>query len=151
MLRTSAPLIGALDLMSLTTALLATAIGSAAPAVQLSCPEHVETIQQAVTVPGGWQTSQDRTMSEVGQLPRTTMGFSDGPPQERATLAPSASLRKANGVRVNRWSLQHSEGVWFVCSYSQTTIQLSKPLPAGLSNCFIEVHPVKGPTRAWCK
>jgi hypothetical protein len=129
---------------------LATAMNSTTH-IELSCPEYVETVQQALAVPGGWQTSQDHSMSESGRLPRTTMGFSDGPPQERATLAPSGSSRKASGIRVNHWSLQRSEAVWFVCSYNQTTIQLSKPLPAGLGKCFIEVHPVKGPTRAWCE
>ncbi len=133
--------------------LLATVAGSVAPAVALSCPEHVETKQELVTSRNGWQVSQDRSLSVDGKLRRTIMGFSDGPPQDRAILAPSGSSRSPTGkdARVNRWSLKRSEGVWFVCSYSQTTIQLSKPLPAGLSRCFIEVHPVNGATRAWCE
>lgn len=140
--------------MSIVTALLfATAASSAAPVVSLSCPEHIETKQQLMTPLDGWQATQDQTRSVGGKLGRTIMGFSDGHPEDRAILAPAGSSRSRQhkGMRANRWPLERSEDVWFVCSYNQTTIQLSKPLPAGLRQCFIGVDPVKGPTHAWCE
>jgi hypothetical protein len=119
--------------------------------IDLSCPESVETLQVLTRPVDGWEVSTDRTSSTDGKLLATTMAFSFGPPEGMAILAPSASRRshESASMFVNTWSFEASEQVWFVCSYQQTTIELSKQLSPGLRECSIEYRHDR-PVRAWC-
>lgn len=77
-------------------------------------------------------------------------GLTDGPPDKLLLLVPSSTVKNKRGL-LSTWVLGKSEEVWLVCGYQNTTIQLSKPLPAGLAKCFVQTNNEDGGSTVWCE
>ena len=131
------------------TTLLLIAAQSASAALPLSCPDHITTQQTLTSPAAGWQTSNNTFSVTDQKLHGTVYGFSDGPPEEMALLAPDSTLKNKGGL-LSTWMLDKSEQTWLICGYDFTTIQLSKRLPAKLKKCFVQTDK-DGNTSAWCK
>ena len=126
---------------------------ASAATITLTCPDNIQTKQTLITPVPGWHISVDRSTTVDGKLHGGVIGFSDGPPEQLATLAPdSTTPSKTDKDRfVNRWTFGESEKSWQICTYTGTLIQLSKPLPARITSCSIEYEHSADPVRAWCE
>jgi hypothetical protein len=95
------------------------------------------------TVPAGFTAYADENppttdLSSVMTLELRQIQFSDGPPSEQAWLAPDRDERTWQG-----WHFEPSPGkqIWFSCSYSDSKLLLSAPLPADLKYCKVTHDP----------
>jgi len=99
---------------------------------EVGCPQAV-TVTQALGVPqSGWTAGLDK-------LPTEPAGVSvfEGPPEEMADLIPDDGQDAAD-TRSDIWNLPHSDrGYWLVCHYSNTTVILSRQLPATVTRCEV--------------
>ena len=96
----------------------------------VGCPMKVEVKQALAAPPSGWIAGFDK-------LPTEAAGASvfEGPPEELADLVPDDSKDGAD-TRSDIWNLPHSDrGYWLVCRYSNTTVILSRQLPAIVTRC----------------
>ena len=108
----------------------------AAPAVhaaEMACPATLPVQQQVAQKADGW-TSFD----EAGDDPHKFYfaEFSDGPPQQWARLVPTASAA-AQRDRVLVYEFGPRQQPWLVCSYEQTSVTLSQPLPPETRLCRV--------------
>ncbi|PHV12900.1 hypothetical protein CSQ89_03155 [Chitinimonas sp. BJB300] len=139
-----------------TVLALAVSAEVAAASLELSCPAEIETKQEIVTPPSGWRISKSSpTVLDQGTTTSKhhgeVTGFSSGPPEERAILAPDRTIKsKKERSFINVWPFSTSEENWFICSYRNSVIELSKPLPAGLKQCSIQYNNAQMVARAWC-
>ncbi|MGQ5524038.1 STY0301 family protein [Chitinimonas sp. PSY-7] len=129
-----------------------------AKTIELSCPAEIETKQEIISPPGGWDistsspTQLDTPPASTSKHRGNVTGFSSGHPKDRAILAPEkTTYSKKNRHLINIWSFSKSEEDWFICSYHNTVFELSKPLPAGLKQCRIQYNDGQTVTRAWCE
>ncbi len=61
---------------------------------------------------------------EAGPLPLTNFSLIDGPPNEKAFLAPDKTATSAGGF-TNQWSLaRNKRGYWLRCEYGSRSIDL---------------------------
>lgn len=118
--------------------------------IDLVCPDPIETRQELVTPAGDWHVARARPRARDVGDPRVSVhrgqvsGFTLGTPERRLVVAPFESTPRRNTFRFGG-----TETVWFTCSYRQTTITLSRPLPIGVDECTIETDE-RGVRRAWC-
>ena len=96
----------------------------------VGCPQAV-TVTQALAAPqSGWTAGLDK-------LPTEAAGVSvfEGPPEELADLVPDDG-KDASDARSDIWNLPQSDrGYWLVCHYANTTVILSRQLPATVTHC----------------
>jgi len=118
--------------------------------VPLSCPSHIRTNQSLASPAHEWHTSTNRFTVVDNKLRGNIYGFTLGPPEDMALLKPNSTVKNKKGL-LSTWILDHSEQVWLVCGYDLTTIQLSKPLPAGINRCFVQINNKDNSISAWCK
>jgi hypothetical protein len=132
--------------MKIFFVLLATISGNTTATVPLACPEFIATKQELTSPISGWKASSlDR------KLQGYITGFSNGDPDRQMILAPFSSKPITSGGFISTWHFSQSEDIWVMCSYEQTTIQLSKPLPSGLRTCSIKSSGAKMKKIAWCQ
>jgi hypothetical protein len=114
-------------------ALLALELLGAAPAGSLvDCPPALTLKQEAVAPPAGWSASDD------GQRHRLAgVTFFDGPPKELASLVYDDSA-SAGGEWTGIWHFgPNPRGFWIACSYSGTSVVLSRPVPKEVKVCRV--------------
>jgi hypothetical protein len=128
-----------------------------AKTIELSCPIKIETKQEIISSPKGWDISMssptqlDTSHASNSEHHGEINGFSYGHPNERAILAPDkTTYSKKDRYSTNTWLFLKSEENWFICRYNDTVFELSKPLPAGLKQCRIQYNQAITVTRAWC-
>ena len=132
----------------ITTLLLIAAQGISAT-TPLACPDHITTNQSlAVPVTAEWHVSSNKFSVIDDKLRGHVYGFSSGPPEDMALLAPDSTQKKKGGL-LSTWLLDSSEQTWLICGYDFTTIQLSKPLPRQFKKCFLQTD-MNGEASAWC-
>ncbi len=96
----------------------------------VGCPQAVTVTQVPGAPQSGWTAGLDK-------LPMEAAGVSvfEGPPEEMADLIPDDG-KDAADTRSDIWNLPHSDrGYWLVCHYSNTTVILSRQLPATVTRC----------------
>ena len=115
------------------TALLALAVLAAAPSPSLvDCPRTIAVEQKPVAPPADWSATDDGSPHRL-----TGNTFFDGPPAELASLvydeeAPTG--KEWTGV----WHFAaNPRGYWIACTYSGTSIVLSRRLPAEVKVCRV--------------
>ena len=129
------------QLLLITFGLSIALIAGTSPAetINLNCPQEIKTEQHPKTIPPGWSTSNDAgnlTLEKSHLL--TGTGFYDGPPEERALLAPTQTRKHGKNFS-NLWKLDSGAGkYWFACNYNQTTVLLTKQLPEKPLHCTAE-------------
>lgn len=114
--------------MALALASLGAQATQAGPLV-LTCPAALA-VTESAQAPAGWEAVA------AGQ-PHPFNGISlfSGHPREMASLAPDKQSRSGKQM-LSTWSLPGgSDRYWLACGYAQTTMQIAKQLPAGLSRC----------------
>ncbi len=96
----------------------------------VGCPQAV-TVTQALAMPqSGWTAGLDKLPTEVAGV-----SVFEGPPEEMADLVPDDG-KDAADTRSDIWNLPQSDrGYWLICRYSNTTVILSRQLPATVTRC----------------
>lgn len=92
------------------------------------CPSTIEVEQKVRKAPPGWTVSRNAAPARL-----TRVALYDGPPREKASLKPD----NGDTEEAPTWTLSpdNPRGYWLVCYYDDTTVALSKRLPAGISSC----------------
>lgn len=110
----------------------------------IACPATVETTQTLrVQTPPGWIQVADVADHGSSKQWKNThrlrgVGFSDGHPSNLVTLVPENSNEYGRGSKfVQRWTLIDSKGLYATCEYDQTTVELTRPIPAGYKVCEV--------------
>jgi hypothetical protein len=100
----------------------------AAPLV-LNCPATVS-VAASAQAPAGWEA-----VPSTQPLSFNNIGLFSGHPREMASLVPDTQRRSGKQL-LSAWRLPGaSERYWLACSYTQTTLQITQRLPAGLTRC----------------
>jgi hypothetical protein len=99
-------------------------------AAEIECPKTVQVRQVATEVPAGWTASQNATPVQLSYVT-----FFDGKPEEEASLVYD---RMVNGRNTNRaeWNFAPGSHIWLACSYSGTSVVLSREL-SGVTHCVV--------------
>jgi len=100
---------------------------SPAIARTLSCPETIQTTQTfSGTAPPTWRAIQDKsTGAPVSHW--SGIEFSDGPPENQASLAPDDSTTLAgNRVDIYKFPASIYKRIYLTCTYAQTSITLTQ-------------------------
>jgi hypothetical protein len=110
---------------------LATLAGGLSAADFAACPAKIEVQKQQIAkaVPG-WTAAQAND-------PRHDLWFVtmyNGEPKEMASLVPDISGKLKSG-----WTL--APGYWLECHYTQTTLVLTRAVPAGAKVCEVTYTP----------
>ena len=99
-------------------------------AEEIECPRTVQVRQIATEVPSGF------TPAVSAIAPRlSAVTFFDGKPEEEASLVYDRMTPARNGTRAY-WHFQPNSHIWLSCSYSGTSIVLSRPLP-NVNQCMV--------------
>ncbi|HTZ00438.1 MAG TPA: STY0301 family protein [Rhodocyclaceae bacterium] len=135
------PLLCALLLMSLPAV--------ASDEIEFRCPPRISAIQKLAQPVPGWRESLP---ADDGHFLALAM-FSDGAPEKQAWLVPDSEDQPKNKVSTAKWKFAASENIWLSCQYRQTTVMVSRQLPAGLKRCSIRMDPSKAieVQRVWCE
>lgn len=102
-----------------------------AQAADYICPDHVSatlTLMEPLE-PGSPWTTQSSEASGAQTLSDLTLF--DGPPEEKASLAPSAEGAEPS------WSFPapRPRQIWVACSYANTSLTLIQPLDDAITRC----------------
>ena len=104
--------------------IIAISTAASANTIELSCPAMVETKQEIIDAPSGWDVSTssptqlDKPPSSTSKHNAMRIGFSGGHPSERAILAPDREIKSKKGQYTQSiWFFSKSEENWFICSY----------------------------------
>jgi len=113
-------------------AALFVAAGSAA---ELHCPDTISAKETLVKAEQGWKESRS-------DLPIRFAGltFFDGPPEQKASLV-NDTESMVKGKRIAVWKFGPQSRIWISCSYSGSSIVLSRPLAKGTSKCTVMYIP----------
>jgi hypothetical protein len=121
-------------------ALLAITALAAAPAPSLiDCPRTLAVEQKAVSLPSGWSAADDGSPHRLAGVT-----FFDGPPAELASLKYDETA-SASGEWTGIWHFEpNPRGFWIACSFSGTSIVLSRRLPAEVKVCRVSYAKERG-------
>jgi hypothetical protein len=102
-----------------------------------ACPAKIDVRQQLATNAPGWTATQDDSPHQLAGIT-----FYDGPPQQKASLVYD-DMAKAGGKQIARWRFTPDSGrqTWIACSYSGTSLELTKSLPPNTSACEVTYDP----------
>ncbi len=102
-----------------------------------TCPAKIDVHQQLATSVSGWTPIADDSPHQLAGIT-----FFDGPPKEKASLVYD-DIKKAGGKQIATWTFSpdSSRQTWIACSYSGTSLQLTKALPAGTRSCVVTYDP----------
>jgi hypothetical protein len=113
------------------------ALADHARAVDTYCPESIAVKESVEKVPEGWKAAQ-------GDAPVQLSGvtFFSGPPEEKASLVYDSWIKR-HGLAYGVWHFQPKSGppIWMSCSYANTSVVLTKPMPAETSECRVTYDP----------
>lgn len=99
----------------------------------IQCPAAINTAQNILKKPAGWESFIDET-----NIIHSWNGITlySGHPREMASLAPDNEHTQDNKLI---WHFNHqtdTQTVWLACRYEHTSIQLIKPLPRSITTCI---------------
>jgi hypothetical protein len=118
-------------MLSRAALLLVAALGAEASGPPMDCPRTL-TVEQKAAVPVGWDAAEDGLPHRL-----TGVNFFDGPPAERASLVydeTAATAKEWTGI----WRFEaNPRGFWIACSYSGTSMVISRRLPAAVKVCRV--------------
>lgn len=98
-----------------------------------ACPAKIEVQRQQLAKPaGGWTAAQ----ANDAHHDLWFVTLYDGEPKEMASLVPDVSGRLKTS-----WTLAPARAYWLECHYTQTTIVLSRQVPAGVKLCEVTYVP----------
>jgi hypothetical protein len=99
-------------------------------AADVQCPRTVQVRQVAIEAPAGWTAAVGPATVALSHVT-----FFDGKPEEEASLVYD---RMIAGRTTNRaeWNFSPGSHIWLACSYTGTSIVLSKEL-TGVSRCVV--------------
>jgi len=125
-----------------------------AGARDLSCPETIETQQSiAGNAPANWRAAIDKA-SGAPVSHWDGVAFSDGPPENLASLVPDDSKTAAgNRVDIYKFPASVYKQIWLSCSYAQTAVILTKTPGLVGSVCrvtYVGVGDDAGPQKVEC-
>lgn len=129
-----------------------------AETIELLCETEIETLQKIVTPPNKWHVSTTSKES-VQQADSATyhtlsaISFSQGA-QTSMTILPPARTTISKSKKqsfVSTWEFEPSQDIYYVCSYWDTAIQLSKALPKKATTCYLEGKRNGSAINAWCE
>jgi hypothetical protein len=122
-------------LTSAVLTLLLCEFGMAADATL--CPSTIRVRTELVAPVTGWTPMQNDTPVQLAGIT-----FYDGPPAEKASLAYD-QMTKAGRKQIASWRLPADAGraTWVSCSYSGTTIELTRSLPPKTTACQVTYDP----------
>jgi hypothetical protein len=109
----------------------------------LLCPETVQVRQSSAPALQGWSVSYSEAPNRLEMVT-----FFNGPPEEQASLVYDR-WTDGKGISTATWSLpRDARGYWVRCSYSGTSVELSKRLAPEISSCQViyqrQAHGVAG-------
>ena len=102
------------------------------------CPSEISVASTVNTVPNGWQLRGSSPGLVVHQLTGAT--FSDGDPEEKAFLKPHEMSSDTAGRRhkqTYRFTARYPDGIWLICTYQGTTVNLTKRLSDTPRQCSV--------------
>jgi len=99
-------------------------------AQEIQCPPTVEVRQVATEVPPGFTPAVSATPPRLAAV-----AFFDGNPEEEASLVYDRLTPGRHGSRAY-WTFQPNAHIWLSCSYTGTSIVLSRPLP-NVTRCMV--------------
>ncbi len=143
----------------LIAVILAASAVDAGHRLDLICPPYIETQQHLVTESSGWHVSYllpNRPSSHGPVITKHALigsNFSIGPPERLMLLAPAQSYPKKTNplIQVNRFGVSGESRLMHICSYVNTKIQISQPVPISHGDCFMEYDTQMSTSIAWCK
>jgi hypothetical protein len=108
-----------------------------APAADTYCPNSIAVKQSIEEVPEGW-----KAVEGGARLQLSGITFFSGPPQEKASLAYDSWVKR-KGLAYGVWHFEPKSGrrIWLSCSYANTSVVLTKPMPAETSECRVTYDP----------
>jgi hypothetical protein len=115
-------------------------LAGAARADDFSCPAEIQTEQSAPKPPQGWTAFVDKVNARHWLM---DVGFYDGPPVEMVGLKQESE----DDTLPATWTFEpRKEGrhIWQVCTYGDTSVMLSRPLPDGIKTCRATYEYQKG-------
>ena len=103
---------------------------SGSGANDFACPADIQVEEHVPAPPSGWTAFSNDAQ---GRHLRVAVGFYDGPPEERASLKQDSEDETGPAV----WTFARTPGraIWQVCTYSDTPLRLSRPLPDSIQSC----------------
>ncbi|KFN20726.1 STY0301 family protein [Aeromonas bestiarum] len=106
--------------------------------LQFDCPPGIETRQQLLTTPEGWQGLSRDPEGKPGQTLShrlANLALFDGEPGELVQLKPD----NGDSDEIHYWSLLGSSlrPLYLVCHYQDTALTLQQALPLGISYCRV--------------
>src|SRR5688572_1934526 len=113
------------------TVLLAVAALAAVPSI-VDCPRTVAIEQKPTAPPAGWNAADDGSPHRLASVT-----FYDGPLAERASLVYDEEV-SAGKEWTGVWHFEpNPRGFWIACTYSGTSIVLSRRLPVEVKVCRV--------------
>lgn len=96
----------------------------------IACPASIKTTQSLQQPIHGWDGFLD-DLNAVHTFNR--ISFYADHPKEHASLSPDSERSKNHTLT---WTFG-KETIWLACEYSNTLMQLTKPLPTGTKQCRV--------------
>ena len=105
------------------------------------CPATVDVQAQKLvkSIPGWTETSNQMTYDNNRQHVLWFVVMYDGEPKEKASLVPDIDQRLRFG-----WTFaRQTRPYWIECHYTRTTVVLSRPIPASVKSCVVNINPAE--------
>lgn len=107
--------------------------GAVTGELRIDCPESIAAVESLDGAGEAWRVETD--LGKRGKFLDSISVFS-GPPAEMASLVPDrSSERKQRRISAWEFSAQSSEAYWVACTYTNSTLQLTRQLPSGVRRC----------------
>ncbi|MGF1689603.1 hypothetical protein L4C36_23705 [Photobacterium japonica] len=116
------------------------------------CPEKIEVASAVQNIPAGWSTPET-TATNTANHYLTSVGFTDGPPRDKAFLKPAKIVEIEEGVYFSDYDLSSSVGggSWLVCRYGNTAASITKKMPKDYSSCQVTMTKDTTQQQAVCR
>ncbi|UMR31605.1 hypothetical protein MJ904_05150 [Massilia sp. MB5] len=112
------------------------AMALSAKSAELVCPSGL-VVRQTAETPTGW-TAFDAAAER--EHPFHIAEISEGPPQRRILLMPTREIKQGKNKALV-YDLGSIRQPWLICSYTDTSLTLSRSLPAHTRRCtFVLDH-----------
>lgn len=99
----------------------------------INCPDMISVQEKPDYLPDGWSFySDDGSHRLIG------FGFFNGNPKNKEELAPEKEfIKKRKLYSIWHFDRSNTEHIWISCTYSQTSITLTRPLNKSFNTCTI--------------
>ena len=117
-----------------TLILIAFACAIAAPhlaCAQTTCPQTLVVEQRASAPDANWTVTYSGYDTAIAGVT-----IFDGPPANQASLLPDNEETTTYRV-FQTWKLARNGSYWLQCNYANTTAQISRRLPEGVTRCEV--------------